>query len=61
MIVTGAGGGMGRAVALRAGIEGARVMAADYTEQGLHELVAEIRAAGGEADQCCSDITQSYF
>lgn len=59
MIVTGAGGGMGRAVALRAGLEGARVMAADYNEQALHELVAEIRAAGGEADQCRTDITST--
>lgn len=59
MLVTGAGGGMGRAVALRASLEGARVMAADCNEQGLHELVAEIRAAGGEADQCRTDITSA--
>ena len=59
MIVTGAGGGMGRAVALRAGLEGARVMAADYNEQALQELVAEIRMAGGEADHCRTDITST--
>jgi NAD(P)-dependent dehydrogenase (short-subunit alcohol dehydrogenase family) len=57
MIVTGAARGMGRAVAVRAGLEGARIMAADYNEQELGEVVAEIRAAGGEADGCRADIT----
>ncbi len=57
-IVTGAGGGIGRATALALALEGARVLVNDLggsrdgTGQG-HEaadaVVAEIRAAGGEA------------
>jgi 3-oxoacyl-[acyl-carrier protein] reductase len=48
-IVTGAGGGIGRAIAVRFAAEGARVLAADLREDRAEETAAEIRGAGGEA------------
>jgi NAD(P)-dependent dehydrogenase (short-subunit alcohol dehydrogenase family) len=47
-IVTGAGSGIGRASAKLFAAEGARVLAADVTEE-VEETVAQIRAAGGIA------------
>lgn len=41
VIVTGAGSGIGRAVALRAAREGARVVASDISAERLDELVGE--------------------
>jgi NAD(P)-dependent dehydrogenase (short-subunit alcohol dehydrogenase family) len=46
-IVTGAGGGLGRAHALALGTRGARVVAIDVA--GAEAVAGEIRAAGGEA------------
>ena len=48
-IVTGAGSGIGRASALRFAGEGAAVIAADRTADGLHDTVSSIRQAGGFA------------
>lgn len=50
-LVTGAGGrrGIGRALALGMGREGARVVAADVDGELAEETAAAIRAAGGEA------------
>jgi NAD(P)-dependent dehydrogenase (short-subunit alcohol dehydrogenase family) len=47
-LITGIGGGMGRAAALRFAAEGARVVGADLFEEGLQETVRLVRAAGGE-------------
>src|SRR6266571_4258 len=47
-LVTGAGRGIGRAVARRLGLAGARVTGVARTASELESLVAEIRAAGGE-------------
>lgn len=41
VIVTGAGSGIGKATAVRLGLEGARVVASDLLEARLAELVAE--------------------
>lgn len=47
-IVTGGGGGIGRATAIKMAQEGARVMVADILADGAASVVEEIRAAGGE-------------
>lgn len=48
-IVTGAGSGMGRAIALRYAAEGAKVVAADYNLANANLVVEEIKAANGVA------------
>ena len=46
-IITGAGRGIGRVIALRFAQEGARVVIADLDESSAHAVAAEIVAAGG--------------
>jgi len=48
-IVTGAGGGIGRAVALELARRGARVVVNNRTRERAEAVAAEIRAAGGTA------------
>lgn len=48
-IVTGAGSGIGRAVALKYAAEGAKVVVADIDEKGGNETVAILLKNGGEA------------
>ena len=48
-IVTGAGSGIGRATALKFAREGARVVVAEYNEEGGRETVRAVEEAGGEA------------
>lgn len=48
VLITGIGGGMGRAAALRFAAEGAKVVGCDIAEPGLAETVELVRAAGGE-------------
>lgn len=48
-IVTGAGSGIGRAVAIIYAREGAKVVVSDISEKGGEETVAQIKAAQGEA------------
>lgn len=48
-IVTGAGSGIGRAIALLYAAEGASIVASDVDEKGGNETVAEITAKGGKA------------
>lgn len=48
-IVTGAGQGIGRGVALRLGQEGARVVVAEYNPDTAAAVAGEIEAGGGEA------------
>ncbi len=56
-IVTGAARGIGRAIALRCGQEGARVAVVDLREDEGHQTVRLIEAAGGEAMFIRTDVS----
>ena len=55
-LVTGGARGIGRAIALRYGREGAAVFVADIDLAGAQAVAADVRAAGGNADACHVDI-----
>ena len=57
-IITGAGGGIGRACAEAMAKEGAVVLCADISEEGVSETVAAITDAGGTAKACVGDMSQ---
>ncbi len=57
VIVTGAASGIGRAIALRFGAEGAFVAVFDINDAGAAETAAAIAAAGGKARATHVDIT----
>jgi NAD(P)-dependent dehydrogenase (short-subunit alcohol dehydrogenase family) len=56
-LVTGGGGGIGRAAALAMAREGATVAVADFNPAGAHDTVAQINAAGGQAITLTGDVT----
>ncbi len=47
-VITGAGSGMGRAMAHRFAREGAKVIAGDWKQNTLDAVVEEVKTAGGE-------------
>ena len=57
-LVTGGAHGIGRAIANRYAKEGAAVFIADVDLAGAQAVVEAIRAAGGSADACLTDIGQ---
>ena len=59
VLVTGGGGGIGRAAALAFAREGARVMVADYAAGTAAETVAMVNAAGGQAITLTGDVSRS--
>jgi NAD(P)-dependent dehydrogenase (short-subunit alcohol dehydrogenase family) len=57
VLITGAASGIGRATALAASAEGARLVLGDVTEADAAKVVEEIRAGGGEATFVRCDVT----
>jgi NAD(P)-dependent dehydrogenase (short-subunit alcohol dehydrogenase family) len=55
-IVTGAGGGVGRATAIRLGVEGVAVVAADLRDDAAEETARLVEAAGGVALAIRTDV-----
>lgn len=55
-VVTGAGRGIGRVIALRLAREGARVVAVGLQEDELRRTVADIAAAGGQGLSVVADV-----
>lgn len=56
-LVTGAGQGLGKAIAKEFAHEGASVALVERNEQTLEEAVADIRESGGEANGYALDVT----
>ena len=57
-LITGAGSGIGRAIALLYAQQGARVIVADIREEGATGVVAEIAAQQGTAYALALDVSQ---
>lgn len=57
VIITGAGGGLGRAYALAFAAEGAKVLVNDINLYAAEQVVSTIQAAGGQAIANHGDIT----
>jgi NAD(P)-dependent dehydrogenase (short-subunit alcohol dehydrogenase family) len=57
-IITGAASGMGRAMALAFGAEGATVVVADLNEAGAQAVVDELEASGGRGHAARLDVSQ---
>ncbi len=55
-IVTGAGGGIGRAIAMKLADQGVVVVLVDLVLQGIEEVAQEIRQGGGEAVTHGADV-----
>ncbi len=60
-LITGSGRGIGRAVALKLASEGAKIVVNDLDDGPANEVVAEIKAAGGDAVACSGSVTDEGF
>ena len=58
-LITGGGGGIGRATALVFAREGARIAVADANMETAQQTVALVNAAGGQATSLTGDVTDS--
>ncbi len=58
-IVTGAGQGIGRGIALRLARDGMHVVVADLRAAAAEQVAAEVRAAGVQALACGTDVTDA--
>jgi NAD(P)-dependent dehydrogenase (short-subunit alcohol dehydrogenase family) len=59
VLVTGAGGGLGRAIALRFAVAGARIVALDKDAAGLQDLHAELERRGARSLVLPCDVTDA--
>jgi NAD(P)-dependent dehydrogenase (short-subunit alcohol dehydrogenase family) len=57
-LITGGGGGIGRATALAFAREGARLAVADLIEEAADETVAHVNATGGQAISLSGDVSR---
>jgi NAD(P)-dependent dehydrogenase (short-subunit alcohol dehydrogenase family) len=57
-LITGGGGGIGRATALAFAREGARVAVADVAAEAAQQTVALVNAAGGQAMSLTGEVTR---
>ena len=57
-VITGAGSGIGRAIAIGYAREGARVVLLDMNGEAAAGVASEIRNAGGSAESFALDVTQ---
>src|SRR5436305_628313 len=58
VLITGGGGGIGRATALAFAREGGRLAVADIAVDAARETVSRINAAGGQAVALAGDVTR---
>jgi len=57
-IISGAGSGIGRAIAIGFAAEGAGVVVADIIAERAQSVTAEIREAGGKAEAVTADVSR---
>ena len=57
-LVTGAGSGLGKAIAIGLAAEGANVVAQDINLESVEATVADIKTAGGEASAIEGDVSK---
>jgi 3-oxoacyl-[acyl-carrier protein] reductase len=60
-LISGSGRGIGRAIALKLGAEGARVVVNDLDPEPAQETVEALRADGVEAVACVGSVTDADF
>lgn len=60
-LITGAGRGIGRALALKLAADGARIVAADLDEAPAAGVVREIEASGGQAVAFAGNVADAKF
>jgi NAD(P)-dependent dehydrogenase (short-subunit alcohol dehydrogenase family) len=58
-LITGAGGGIGRAAALRFAAEGASIVAVDVDAGAAEETASLVEQAGGSVVSCTADVSRS--
>lgn len=58
-IITGAGGGIGRATALKLAREGAKLILVDFNEETLNETVGRAANEGAEAYPVVADVSRA--
>ena len=60
-LVSGAGRGIGQAIALKLAEEGARVVINDLDETQVEETLSKIKGLGAQGASCVGDVTQTGF